>query len=161
MSIVDRYLAYADAFAPTGPVLQWLSGICILATINGHFRFGLIASGRQLDVTIATGIGTAVGLGCLPLGYRELGLTGAAMALLLGEVAVSLSAWMFSRRSLGLYKPFRHLIRPGVSSVVIWMILPKAMPFPGKIAIAAVGLAGFAYASDSRVRGMIRKLGEV
>ena len=94
-------LAYGDAFASAAPILQWLSGICILAAIHGHYRFGLIAVGQETRTAVPEGIGTFVALASIPFGYRSFGPSGAAVAVVVGELAVAISAWILSR---GVYR---------------------------------------------------------
>ena len=38
---------YGAAFAPAALTLQLFGGVCVVAGLSGHYRFGLIAAGRQ------------------------------------------------------------------------------------------------------------------
>jgi PST family polysaccharide transporter len=103
---------YGAAFAPAGSTLQWMAGVCVVAAVSGHYRFGLIASGRQTAEMVSAALGAVVAASLLPIGYAFAGLKGAAMALLAAEVVVWLTAWWCSYRLLNLTGHVRLLARP-------------------------------------------------
>jgi PST family polysaccharide transporter len=93
---------YGAAFAPAGSILQWLAGVCVVAALSGHYRFGLIAAGRQNYEMAMSALGALVAVVAIPFGYFKVGLDGAAMGLLAAEASVWGSAWWCGRRMLGL-----------------------------------------------------------
>lgn len=92
--------AYGQSFNNGAAALQWLAGACIAAALSGHFRFGLIAAGFQKNEMIATAIGSLVALGLIPVGYFNMGNSGAAAALCFAEIVVLIFSWLFFRRVL-------------------------------------------------------------
>jgi PST family polysaccharide transporter len=155
-------IIYGAAFDPAIPALQWLSGVCVIAAISGHFRYGLIAANRQRDEMIASAIGALVTLPLIPFAYRLLGVPGAAIALVAGDCAVWISTWIFSRRHLHLSGHLRHLIRPALCAAsvlaVAWILLPGTEFAFARVLVASVGFAVAAYMSDSWVRRTTRQI---
>ncbi len=96
---------YGPLFRPAASTLQWLAGVCVLAAISGHYRFGLIAAGRQTAEMATSALGAATALGLIPLGYIEGGPRGAAMGMCVAETVVWVSSWVLARRLLGLGRP--------------------------------------------------------
>jgi PST family polysaccharide transporter len=92
--------AFGGDFAAGAATLQWLCGVFIAASISGHFRFGLIAAGRQREEMIASAIGATLALTLVPAGYFLTGTAGAAAALCAAEIAVLVITWAISRRLL-------------------------------------------------------------
>jgi O-antigen/teichoic acid export membrane protein len=155
--------AYGTAFAPAGVPLQCLAGICILAAVHGHFRFGMIAAGQQRFATLSTGIGTAVALGSIPWAYRENGLTGAALALVVAEAVVLVACYAFGVRQLRLDRPLRALLRPmliGGPVVAAVALLPSGTPVSGRVAIFVVGLGLAAWFGEPDLQETWRRLRE-
>jgi len=77
-------LAFGAAFAGGGGVLATLVWVIPVALASGHYRYALIAYGRQSLLLRATGCAAlAVVAGCLVLVPR-IGIQGAASSLLLG-----------------------------------------------------------------------------
>jgi PST family polysaccharide transporter len=153
-------LAYGAAFMPATATLQWMSGLCILGAIHGNFRFGLIAAEHQRYATVSSGLGTLIALGLIPLGYSRWGISGAAIALIAGEIAVWSSSFLFSRRLLRLEGPLRHLVRPVVAGAVLVALLwalPQATPAMVRIGVAVIGLGLALYATEDRFRAAIAR----
>jgi O-antigen/teichoic acid export membrane protein len=103
---------YGHAFVAAGATLQWLAGVCVVAALSGHYRFGLIAAGRQTAEMASTAVGALVAAIAVPTGYAAAGVAGAAMGLLIAEVAVWLITWWCGRRMLGLNGHARLLLGP-------------------------------------------------
>lgn len=95
-------IVYGQQFAPAGVALQWFAGVCAVAAISGHYRFGLIAAGYQTVEMLTAMCGAVASLILIPVGYRAAGVSGAAAGLFAAEVLVLLSAWGLGRRRLGL-----------------------------------------------------------
>ena len=93
-------LAYGQKFAAAAAALQWLAGVCAVAAISGHYRFGLIAAGHQNKEMLTAALGAVLSVILLPLGYFEWGISGAAAGLCLTELIVLGSAWLIARRTL-------------------------------------------------------------
>ncbi len=153
-------LAYGGAFMPATATLQWMSGLCILGAIHGNFRFGLIAAEHQRYATASAGLGTLIALVSIPFAYTRWGLSGAALALIAGEIAVWISSFLFSRRLLGLDGPLRNLGRPVVAGAVLLGLLwslPQATPALARFGVTLIGLGVALYASEDRFREEIAR----
>lgn len=105
-------LIYGTSFHAAGKPLAVMSVVCLTALLSGHYRFGLIAAGRQSAEMLTSALGAGIAIIAIPLGYAFGGLTGAAFGLLAADVAVWLSAWWCARRLLGLEGHARLLLRP-------------------------------------------------
>ena len=93
-------LAYGQKFASAGSALQWLAGVCAVAAVSGHYRFGLIASGYQNKEMLTAALGAVLAAVLLPLGYFEWGISGAAAGLCLTEIIVLVCVWLVAQRTL-------------------------------------------------------------
>lgn len=152
-------VAYGEAFVPAGPVLQWMGGVCALAALSGHFRFGLIAAGRQTAEMITAAVGAVVALTLIPIGYSRWGAGGAAMALVAAETAVWLSSWAWARRLLGLTGHLTSLLRPVVAIGAISALIIAVDPgLTGSVATAVVVTTVSAIVADKVVRDRCRQL---
>jgi PST family polysaccharide transporter len=161
-------LTYGNAFSPAISVLQWLSVVCILAAIDGHFRFALIAANRQGQEMAASAIGALVALSLIAPAYHRFGVDGAAVALVAGEFAVWISSWIFSHRSLHLGHHAHRLRWPLTTTVAVvaplWFLLPEDVP-PQARALTCLGVTCIAaYAADAGIRlglrGFLASAGE-
>jgi len=151
---------YGPAFIPAGAVLQWLAGVCVVAGLSGHYRYGLIAAGRQTGEMVISAVGAALAMALIPVGYAWGGATGAAMGLLATEIAVWWIAWWWARGRLGLVGHGRILIRPAMAAVVA-VGLARLLPLSSEVVrdlIALVSVAAQAYALDIEVRDRTREL---
>lgn len=151
-------VAYGEAFVPAGPVLQWMGGVCALAALSGHFRFGLIAAGRQTAEMITAAVGAVVALTLIPLLYAHWGAAGAAMALVAAEAAVWLTSWVWAWRLLRLSGHLTSLVRPvvvvGAIGGLVFVLEPGLV---GSVILAVVVTTGVAIASDAVVRDRCRQ----
>lgn len=95
-------VVYGSAFEQAGTTLQLLAGVGVAAAISGHYRFGLIAAGKQVLEMFAQGIGSIVALALIPLGYWRFGIAGAAAGLVVSEFVVWGLAWLWAKRELEL-----------------------------------------------------------
>jgi PST family polysaccharide transporter len=140
---------YGSAFAPAGSTLQWLAPVCVLAALSGHYRFGLIAAGRQNAEMFTSMLGAAAGVVAIPAGYRLGGPSGAAMGLCLAEATVWVSSWAYGRRLLGLRSHGRILALPlgaaTAAAAVVWLVPLESLMLRLALATAlTVALALFA-----------------
>lgn len=108
-------IVYGPEFAVAGSALAVLAVVGVLAFINGHYRFGLIAAGHQTTEMLISALGTVVALVSIPLGYNRFGLVGAAMGLALSEGVIWLASWECARRLLDLTGHSRLLLRPFIA----------------------------------------------
>lgn len=93
-------LIYGPAFAPATAALRWMIAALAIAAIDGHYRFGLLASGQQqIEMAIAA-LGAVIALLAIPLGYLLAGVSGAALGIFISELVVWMSAWAIARRKL-------------------------------------------------------------
>jgi PST family polysaccharide transporter len=93
-------IAYGDKFTASSTTLQWLAGVFLLAAISGHYRFGLIAAGRQNEELLTAALGAVLTIIFLPLGFYRYGAAGAAAGLCAAEFGVLASSQLFARRLL-------------------------------------------------------------
>lgn len=93
-------VAFGESFLAGGGALRWLAGAWIAAAISGHFRFGLIAAGRQKSEMLTSALGSAAVVVLIPIGYLNGGTEGAAAGIFFGETVVLLSTWLIAKRSL-------------------------------------------------------------
>ncbi len=134
---------YGPEFAAGTTTLQWLAGMWVVASISGHYRFGLIAAGHQQAEMVTSIVGAAVTMLLVPIGYAWLGLAGTGVALFTAEVAIWLSAWYWARRKLALRGHARVLVRPVLAGALAlslaWLLSAQAE--------VGVGLAGALFAA--------------
>ncbi len=145
---------YGAAFAPAGTTLQWLAGVGIVAALSGHYRFGLIAAGRQTAEMICQAVGSALAVVAIPIGYAQAGPSGAAAALVVAEIVVWGSTWWWSRQKMGLRDHVGLLIRPllggGLALALLWFMPPLALGV--RTVAAVIFLAVLALSLDRGVR---------
>lgn len=145
---------YGQAFEPSGSTLQWLAGMCIAAWLSGHYRFGLIASGHQTTEMMTAAMGAIVAGILIPIGYGKRGPEGAAMALVVAEIAVWASAWWFGRKRLGLTGHARLLVRPLLTSALagglLWSLPLASLSL--QIVVVMASLIALAFLLDVAVR---------
>jgi PST family polysaccharide transporter len=155
-------LVYGAAFAPSGVALQWLAGVGIVAFLSGHYRFGLIATGFQNNEMLAQAIGSGVVIVALPMAYALGGINGAAIVLVLGEIAVWGMTWWWSHTKLGLAWNVQLFARPvialGLAIGALWLAPFDALV--GQIALIVALIALLAFAMDAQVRRNLRQLKE-
>lgn len=146
-------LMYGPAFAPATSALQWLGLVWAVALIDGHYRFGLIAAGRQTAEMSISIIGAVAALVMIPIAYQRLGVVGAAAALAGAEVVVWLSAWGWSARVLGVTGQARLLVLPLIAVLGAYALISLApSPLPLQIALFAIMLIAFAWLLDASLR---------
>jgi O-antigen/teichoic acid export membrane protein len=151
---------YGAEFSAAGTPLQWLAGMCLMAAINGHYRFALIASGKQAVEMVTAVLGAVAAAALIPVGYASGGLKGAAIGLCAAEFIVWVSAWWYSRRKLPIGNHGSLLIRPllGAATVsgMLWL-LPVSSPVARAVLAGGV-ITALAIALDVAVRDQFRKL---
>jgi hypothetical protein len=99
-----------------------------------------------------------VALGLIPFGYQFWGISGAVFSLIVGEVAVWGSSFLFSCQLLHLQRPHYELARPALSAAVLLILLwllPLELPVIGRLALVVVGLGLALYACEDRFRAAI------
>jgi O-antigen/teichoic acid export membrane protein len=93
-------LVYGSEFIEGTGALRWMAIACLFAAISGHFRFGLLASGRQSREMMSSAAGAATTIVLLPAGYFIGGITFAALGLCFAEVVILIVSWLQSRQLL-------------------------------------------------------------
>jgi len=91
---------YGAQFAAATGALRWLALVWLLALLSGHYRFGLVAAGRQQAEMVCSALGAATALVAIPGGYLLGGLDGAAAGLVAAEAVVWLSSRLTAHRYL-------------------------------------------------------------
>lgn len=139
-------VVYGQAFGPAASTLQWLAGLCIVAWLSGHYRFGLIAAGHQTAEMMTAAAGAIVAAILIPVGYAKRGPEGAAMVLVVADVVVWISAWWFGRKMLGLSGHGRLLVRPLLAAALVsgllWFL--SISSWVGQALVAAVSISALA-----------------
>jgi O-antigen/teichoic acid export membrane protein len=155
-------VVYGSAFAPAVAALQVMAGVCVVAAIHGHYRYALIAAGRHRDEMITSGMGTLAALPLIPIGYAQWGLMGAAGALVVGECAIWVSAWWFTRGHVPLGWLGVHLVLPSmVIGGLMWIVTrlpPNSVRLAAAVAIVVVGATVAAVATQPEARQALARL---
>ncbi|MCM3874555.1 MAG: flippase [Pyrinomonadaceae bacterium] len=150
---------YGPEFGSGGGVLALMAGVCVMAFINGHYRFGLIAAGYQSTEMLITALGAVVALVLIPIGYFSWGLNGAALGLVVTETVIWLGAWLSCYRLLGLKGHENLLARPLIAvllaSGIWWLPLESAR---ARAALSLLLLVMVALFLDPTVRERLREL---
>lgn len=157
----DRIMAvvYGSDFAAAGPILCWFAGVCLILAVSGHYRFGLIAAGKQTTEMLSAAVGAGLAVVLIPLGYLfGGGLSAAAGGLFVAEAVVWAITWWYGRRLLDLRGHVRHLVRPGLAALVAAAL---AAALPGarstvRVILVTVVFLGLACATDGAVRIGVR-----
>lgn len=151
---------YGPAFLQASATLQWLAGVFVIAAINGHYRYGLIASGYQNAEMVVSAIGAGIAVMLIPVGYFLAGTSGAAAGLLAAETVVWLSAWLWSRKRLGLNGHLRLLLWP-LTAAGLSLCVARFLPTPSTIVLVltiSMIVIVFAFTCDQYVRNLFRQL---
>ena len=152
-------IVYGPTFSASAPVLQWLAVVCVVAALSGHYRYGLIAAGRQTAEMTTAGLGAIIAAILIPLGYGKAGPSGAAMGLVVAELLVWLGAWWCGRYILDLRRHVQLVVRP-LLSMALALGLPWFLPFSalgGRIIITLATFITFAFAIDKALRDYFRQ----
>ena len=148
--------AYGPAFAPAGATLQWLAGVFLAAAISGHYRFGLIAAGRQNLEMITSALGSACAVALIPLGYVRGGATGAAMGLVFAEAVVWLASWWLAHSRLKLRDHARPTIYAALAAAtgmgLLWYLPLPSLALRTTLAVAWAASAAFVLDRMIRLR---------
>ena len=114
---------YGSQFEAAGPVLALFAVVWAMTLINGHYRFGLIATGHASAEMITAAIGAVLALILIPVGYFKAGLTGAAAGLVVAEAGIWFSSWFCARHYLSLRNNVRHLRLPTLALLLVLAIV--------------------------------------
>lgn len=144
---------YGGSFAPAGATLQVLAGVGVAALLNGHYRFALIAAGRQTSEMMSQIIGSVLAVILIPVGYVLIGPSGAAVALATAELVVWLTSWWWAERQLRLKGHAEHLWRPLIALSLVLALVVSFPPSLSKQLVAIVGgVATLALVLDRVIR---------
>ncbi len=148
---------YGSDFAPGAETLQWMAGVCVAAALSGHYRYGLIAAGRQNVEAAAAAIGAVVASVAITFGYSRFGLRGAAVGLLIAEISVWMTSWRYGVLILGVKAHSKLLLRPLLALIIIsiWLwSIPIYSPI-GKAVLGAASMLALGLALDAEARRMV------
>jgi O-antigen/teichoic acid export membrane protein len=110
---------FGPVFAGAAPVLRILAWSAVLVILRGTYRHGLNAAGRaDLDLVCA-GLAAAANVGANLVLIPRLGLTGAALATVLGEAVWLAGAWACFRRVVGGLPLGRALLSSGLAALLM------------------------------------------
>jgi PST family polysaccharide transporter len=111
-------LVYGNAYGQSVIILQILVWMLAAALVSAHFRVTLIAASRQGLELLSTATGAALTLTLVVALYRRFGLTSAAAAMVVGEVATLALSFVFVHRYVLPVRPGRRIWAPAVATVV-------------------------------------------
>lgn len=114
---------YGQQFESAGPVLALFAVVWAMTLINGHYRFGLIATGHASAEMMTAATGAVLALILIPIGYFKAGLTGAAAGLVVAEAGIWFSSWFCARHYLSLRNNVRHLRLPTLALLLVLAIV--------------------------------------
>jgi O-antigen/teichoic acid export membrane protein len=146
---------FGQAFAPAALSLRIAIWMIPVAWLSGHFRFSLIAGGRQHLEFRAAAIAGITTMALVVPGAWLYGAAGASAALLVGGVVNAIAAGMASQRALGTVRlsTAAPAIGTCLASVVIWLALGRLIGEP-----AAAAIAGLFYAAMAAARCDVHQL---
>lgn len=87
---------YGPEFLIGAATLRALAAACLLAAFSGHYRFGLIAAGKQNLEMLSSAAGALAALILIPAGYYWDGITGAGLGLLVAEAVILVLSGIFA-----------------------------------------------------------------
>ncbi len=152
-------VVYGKDFAAAGPVLAMFAAVWVMAVISGHFRFGLIAAGRQNKEMLTSGLGALVAVITISAGYYRWGLIGAAAGLVSAEAVVFVSSWYYARRNLNLNGIAGMFVRPVIAvtaSSLAWLVPTTSAILRTTVALSILLIV--ALVLDSKVRERLREV---
>jgi O-antigen/teichoic acid export membrane protein len=133
-------LAYGSEFAGGGKSLAILAWLLPIAMLSGHYRYTLIAYGQSsvlLTCTVVSAVTTVLcGVGLVP----KFGATGAATALLVGNLTNLGLAFWGVKRSIAHVPFLRKIFLPLAGITAVSMVLFATRNVP-----VILGLASAAY----------------
>jgi O-antigen/teichoic acid export membrane protein len=133
---------FGSAYAEAGLPFQIAVWMIPVASLSGHFRFSLIAAGRQDLEFRASLIGVATTLGLAVAGSHFWGAPGAAAALVAGGVANTVAAgfWMASAIGGLDVRPAARPVSAAAIAVAIGLIAGAAI---NPLIVALLGCASY------------------
>jgi O-antigen/teichoic acid export membrane protein len=137
---------FGDAYADAGGVLEILAWTVPVVIAGGHFRHTLIAARQTRHDLYAVAAGAAATLALNLALVPTLGSRGAAIAPLVGEAALTLTAIALVRRHVGRMVPVRGLmgVAAPVAAMAAAILLARHYGF---VVALASGAATYAFAS--------------
>jgi len=149
-------VVYGPVFQPTGTVLMFFAAVWAMALISGHYRFGLIAAGYATTEMKTSALGATLALICIPVGYLNAGINGAAIGLVIAEAGIWLSSWLCARNLLSLKGNSNYLHRPliaiAVLLLVMWLLPSGTQSIRLAIAVLLPALLALALEQTARLR---------
>jgi PST family polysaccharide transporter len=147
-------IIYGPAFSPAVSTLQCLAGLGIVSALSGHYRYGLIASGYQTIEMAISAVGAVIAILLIPLGYKNDGITGAALGLTSAEVVVWFITWWFAKAKLRLEGHIRLILGPlaaiTITVFIVWVVPTWLIVFRILLGLIAICLQALVY--DGAIR---------
>jgi O-antigen/teichoic acid export membrane protein len=135
--------SYGAAYHASAVPLQLLIWMIPLATLNGHFRCTLVASGQQ-RVEFKAAAASAVLTLTLALWLGQgAGSTGAAAALLIGGVVYTIATAMSVQKLVGTLRPARLVSAPVATCLLCLAMGIAAAQVLGEVMGGAVALVAY------------------
>jgi O-antigen/teichoic acid export membrane protein len=147
-------IVYGNEFAEAASVLAFFGIVWATTFVDGNYRYGLLASGRQNFELLTAAIGAAIALTLIPIGYLKAGLPGAAAGLVVAELAIWLSSAYCAKRLLNVRGKGGLVAMPLIAALGGFAIL-KWLPVQSinlrlAIALSLVGCLWFVARRSSR-----------
>lgn len=151
-------LAYGAKFGPSAPVFAVLVWVLPATLLSGHFRWALIAAGKEVRVVWSNLFGLVAVIAIGWSAIAPLGSLGAAWALLGSGLTVLLAAAVWAHRDLGLGLAARGALLPVGWSILLFVFLPHLEWGPWSTAAIAAGLFALGALADRRLLDDARRL---
>jgi O-antigen/teichoic acid export membrane protein len=135
-------LLYGASFAVAAPVLQFLSVIVFLGSLEFLFAMGLVSLNRAWWILIATGLGLAVNVGLNLLWIPKWEFMGATYAKLVGEIVMFCGYVGLFQLAVGGSLFPRWMLRPIAAGVVMVLLVVVALPL-GMTLTIIIGLGAY------------------
>jgi O-antigen/teichoic acid export membrane protein len=122
-------LLYGPGYTPAIGALQVLIWTIPVTLLSGHYRYALIACGRQGLEFGAAAIGAVVNIGLNLVLIPHLGIAGAAWSLVASEIVIWTAAYVAVHRlvtPISVWPPLRLPALAGVLMLATLRVLPSA-----------------------------------
>ncbi len=136
-------LVYGPRFSDAGPAFAMLVWLLLVALMSGHYRYTLIARGRQRLELLCAVSGAAVCVALNAVLIPAWGMFGAVGALLTSEAVIWALAYVFVRRVVGdvrFWECVRLPLLTGGGLALAFYVLPWAGSWIGAAATVSLYL---------------------
>jgi len=136
-------ILYGQSFAVAAPVLQFLSVVVFLGSLEFLFAMGLVSLSKPWWILIATGLGLVINVGLNLLWIPKWAFMGAVYAKLIAEIVTFCAYLMLFQLAVGGSMFPRWMLRPVAAGVVMVLVVLVSSPL-GMIPSIVIGLGVYA-----------------